>query len=137
MTSATKQFIRAATANLTAPATAQPVPTPADVPFTSYPAGSISIPVSEASMANLIVPPGGFYGFANQTPATQQLFARAGRLGGLRSARKRRRKSAAKKKAVRASAKRKTRRSSRKSRLVKGSAAAKRYMARIRKMRKR
>lgn len=87
-------------------------------------------------MANLIVPPGGFYGFAQQTQATQAMFQRAGRLGGLRSAakRKRRRKSA-KKKAARVGVKR---RRSRKSprRLVKGSAAAKRYMARIRKMRR-
>lgn len=87
-------------------------------------------------MRSIVIPPGGFAGFAQQTAATQALFQRAGRVGGLRSARKRRRKSKAKAKSTRTATKR--RKSTRgKRRLVKGSAAAKRYMARIRRMRKR
>ena len=88
-------------------------------------------------MSNLIVPPGGFAGFAQQTPATQAMFQRAGRKGGLRSAarrRKRKSKTTAKRATRRASPKRKSTR--RKARLVKGSAAAKRYMASIRRKRK-
>lgn len=86
-------------------------------------------------MRSIVIPPGGFAGFAQQTAATQALFQRAGRVGGLRSARKRRRKSKAKKSATRKVARR--RKAGGKRRLVKGSAAAKRYMARIRRMRKR
>lgn len=81
----------------------------------------------------LIVPPGGFAGFAQQTPATQAMFQRAGR-GPARTTRRKRRT-----KAKRAAAPRKrTRRakSKRPARLVKGSAAAKRYMASIRRKRK-
>lgn len=86
-----------------------------------------------------IVPPGGFAGFAQQTAATQRLFQAAGKLGGTRSAAKRRRKATAKRAAP------KTRRrkgagtvKARKgrARLVKGSAAAKRYMASIRRKRR-
>lgn len=86
-------------------------------------------------MRNFIIPPGGFAGFAQQTAATQALFQRAGRVGGRRSAAKRRR--TAKKKGATAKRKRTTRRRSTKMRLVKGSAAAKRYMAKIRRLRKR
>jgi len=82
----------------------------------------------------LVIPPGGFAGFAQQTPATQALFQRAGRKGGLRSAAKRRRST--KKKAVRATGRKRRTRTTRKARLVKGSAAAKRYMASIRRKRK-
>lgn len=82
----------------------------------------------------IVVPPGGFAGFAQQTPATQALFQRAsGRSAGTTRRRKRRTK------AKRAAAPRKrTRRakSKRPARLVKGSAAAKRYMASIRRKRK-
>jgi len=81
---------------------------------------------------NLIVPPGGFAGFAQQTAATQAMFQRAGRKGGLKSARKRR----AKKKAAPVRARRKRAKSKRPARLVKGSAAAKRYMASIRRKRR-
>ncbi len=86
---------------------------------------------------SIVVPPGGFAGFAQQTPATQELFRRAGRLGGQRSAATRRRRKA--KTARRSGSARRRRRavSAKKGRLVKGSAAAKRYMARIRRMRKR
>jgi len=82
----------------------------------------------------IIVPPGGFAGFGQQTPATQQMFARAGRKGGQRSAAKRRRR---KKTSARAAPKRKRARRAKPARLVKGSAAAKRYMAKIRRKRKR
>lgn len=88
-------------------------------------------------MAGLIVPPGGFAGFAQQTPATQELFRRAGRIGGQHSAatRRRRRKAKTTARPIRHRTRRKALRA-KKSRLVKGSAAAKRYMARIRRMRK-
>jgi hypothetical protein len=80
---------------------------------------------------SIIVPPGGFAGFAQQTAATQALFQRAGRKGGKRSAAKR------KKSAAPRGRKRKARKSvARKARLVKGSKAAKRYMASIRRKRK-
>lgn len=116
------------------PAPSAPPATDAAIPFPSY-FGSSSIPfVSGGSMSNLIVPPGGFAGFAQQTPATQQLFARAGRVGGRRSAAKRRRSRTAKKKAARVGAKR--RRSSARGKLRKGSAAAKRRMAQLRRMRR-
>ena len=85
-------------------------------------------------MRSIVVPPGGFAGFAQQTAATQALFQRAGRKGGLRSASKRRRKTS-KKKAVRKVARRTPKKS--KQRLVKGSRAAKAYMAKIRRKRKR
>lgn len=81
----------------------------------------------------LVIPPGGFAGFAQQTPATQALFQRAGRVGGQRSAAKRRKR---KKSAAKKTTRRKTTRRKR-ARLVKGSAAAKRYMASIRRKRKR
>jgi len=81
----------------------------------------------------IVVPPGGFAGFAQQTPATQALFQRAGRKGGRTTAR-RRRKARAKSATPR---KRKTaKRRATKARLVKGSRAAKAYMARIRRKRK-
>lgn len=136
MTSATKFEIQKimAAVETTSPAA---VTSPAATPFVSPFAGSISIPISGASMRNLIVPPGGFYGFANQTPATQQMFARAGRIGGLRSAKRRKRKSAAKKKSVRAAGKRRRSSSRKRKALVKGSAAAKRRMAQLRRMRRR
>lgn len=81
----------------------------------------------------LIIPPGGFAGFAQQTPATQALFQRAGRVGGMRSAAKRRKR---KKTAAKKTTRRRTR-GKKRARLVKGSAAAKRYMASIRRKRKR
>lgn len=89
---------------------------------------------------SIIIPPGGFAGFAQQTPATQALFQRAGRVGGLRSAatrRRRRRRKAASRVPSKVRRSRRTARRRGSARLVKGSAAAKRYMARIRKMRKR
>lgn len=94
------------------------------------------IPILGVKPVSIVVPPGGFAGFAQQTPATQAMFQRAGRIGGQTTQRRRKRKSA-KKKAVRASGRRRTRRAGKKARLVKGSAAAKRYMASIRRKRKR
>lgn len=83
----------------------------------------------------IVVPPGGFPGFAQQTPATQRLFAQAGRLGGRTTAARRRRK---KKTTTAKAAKRPRNRTKiRAKRLVKGSAAAKAYMAKIRRKRKR
>jgi hypothetical protein len=87
-------------------------------------------------MPTLIVPPGGFAGFAQQTAATQAMFQRAGRTGGLRSARKRRRKSKTRSRAA-VPRKRRTKGRAKKARLVKGSRAAKAYMAKIRRKRKR
>lgn len=91
--------------------------------------------MSVGGLMRIIVPPGGFAGFAQQTPATQALFARAGARGGRMTQRRRRRKAAA---AARSAPRRK--RSARRrgrARLVKGSAAAKRYMAKIRRKRRR
>lgn len=117
---------------------ADPMPTPASVPFQSSGGGgggSIVIPVLRGlAMRTMVVPPGGFAGFAQQTPATQALFQRAGRIGGTRSATRRRKRKAT---AKRAAPKRRRRTTSKKARLVKGSAAAKRYMASIRRKRKR
>lgn len=94
-----------------------------------------------------IIPPGGFAGLGQQTPATQQLFGRAvakkKRRGKKRPARKRAAKKTARKRPVRArGARSNTRRKvARKKkplkRMVKGSAAAKRHMAKLRRMRKR
>jgi len=112
-------------------------PSPGSIPFGPTGGGggsmSIAIPIIGGSTVKLVVPPGGFAGFAQQTPATQALFQRSGRVGGKRSAAKRKR---AKKTAARAAPKRRRKRAGKKARLVKGSAAAKRYMASIRRKRK-
>lgn len=74
--------------------------------------------------------------FANQTPASRAaLFKASGARGGMRSARRRRRNGAGK--ARRAAPRRRAARRASPARLVKGSAAAKRHMARLRKMRRR
>lgn len=71
-------------------------------------------------------------GWANQTPANQVPATR-----GSRAAPTRKRRAAGKKKAARAAKPaRKKRRASRTAKFVKGSAAAKRYMAKLRAMRK-
>ena len=82
-------------------------------------------------MTGIYSPPNGFVGAAQQTQATQLIGMAAPR-----SAPRRRKRKAAKK---RASAPRKRRAAAKKrpARLVKGSAAAKRYMASIRRKRKR
>jgi len=80
------------------------------------------------------VPPGGFAGFAQQTPATQALLRTrngARRNGAARKTR--RKKKAASSRPARA---RKARGKSRAVKFVKGSAAAKRHMAKLRKMRR-
>ena len=89
------------------------------------------------SIRNLTVP---FQGTSQQTPATLALWnrgaKRSGRAGGLRSAAKRRAGGRKTKRAAVTSRKRSNTRRG-KARLVKGSPAARRYMAKIRKMRKR
>lgn len=86
-------------------------------------------------MAGIYVPPNGFVGYANQTPAAKgnQTLRGVGITSGTRSAftRKRRKKSTKARSTKRASTRR-----SKPARLVKGSAAAKAYMAKIRKRRK-
>ena len=88
----------------------------------------------------IYVPPNGFIGAGQQTQAAQLI-----EMGGMRrnggTKRRRKRKSSAKRAAPRR-AKRRTSSSSRKragkaKRFVKGSAAAKRHMAKLRRMRKR
>lgn len=85
----------------------------------------------------IVVPPGGFAGFAQMTQASQRALGGAGtrRSSSTRKRSKRSRKSSAARskgpKRRRGPAKRG------KSRLVKGSAAAKQYMAKLRKLRKR
>lgn len=84
-----------------------------------------------------VVPPGGFMGWAQQTPATQALLSRP--------AKKRRRRPAKKRPARRRVAKKRTARrkpssasrSRKTGRLKKGSPAAKRHMAKLRAMQKR
>lgn len=83
----------------------------------------------------IIVPPGGMVGFGNQTPATQALWNQAagkvnGSRGGKRSAKRRKAK-------AKASPGRRRKRSTKRKTLVKGSAAARRHMAKLRRMRKR
>jgi len=89
----------------------------------------------------IVVPPGGFAGFAQQTPATQNLFQRAGRIGGQMTQRRRRKKKngTAKRRTSRrvsSRAPRISRKRNGRARLVKGSAAAKAYMAKIRRKRR-
>ncbi len=77
------------------------------------------------------VPPNGFIGAGQQTMATQMIGARPAGNGPRRRKRKTAKKRAPMKRAKRA------RSTKRPARLVKGSAAAKRYMASIRRKRKR
>lgn len=71
--------------------------------------------------------------WGQQTPAAQAMASkRSGRVGGMRSARKRR----AKAKATSSAPRRRRRAGGKPARLVKGSAAAKRYMASIRRKRR-
>jgi len=86
-----------------------------------------------AANRRIMVPPGGFAGFAQQTPAVQGLMRK-------KTATKRRPAAKKKRVAKRAPAKRRAVRKSpgkKPARLVKGSAAARRHMAKLRKMRKR
>lgn len=87
------------------------------------------------SSTKFIVPPGGFAGNAQQTGATQLLFAKASGARGGRTTQRRRRKAKASKRRASPSTRKPAKRG-KKARLVKGSAAAKRHMARIRRKRK-
>lgn len=80
-----------------------------------------------------IIPSIGFAGLGQMDRATQTTFAKAmGRVGGVRSARRRKKAAAAG-----GAPKRRRRRSTRKGgKFAKGSAAAKRHMAKLRKMRR-
>lgn len=86
------------------------------------------------------IPPLGFLGNAQQTPAAQLTVSglaaarAAGRRGGRRSAARRRRRIGRKKGGANRT---RFRTSKRRARLVKGSRAAKAYMAKLRRMRKR
>ena len=79
-----------------------------------------------------IIPPGGFAGFAQQTPAVQALLS-----GGQPTRRKKTTRKKTTRRNPRTAARRRTTRSRKKpARLVKGSLAAKRHMAKLRRMRK-
>jgi hypothetical protein len=78
------------------------------------------------------IPPGGMAGFSQMTPASQLSLTRGAR--GTRRVGKRRKTRT--KRAKRAKVRRTKTRRGKKARLVKGSAAAKRYMAKIRRKRK-
>jgi hypothetical protein len=120
-----------------------PIPgSPGSVPFApggSLGGGSVVIPLIGGAVGVLVgMHPAAIGG---HTPATQHLFRQAakssGRRGGKRSARKRR---AAKRSAPLGSRRRTravSRGNTRRARMVKGSAAAKRHMAKLRRMRKR
>ena len=81
-------------------------------------------------MAFRYPPPGGFAGFMQETPAMQNAFRSAGSMSGNGTRRR------AKKKAKAATRRRRKKSSTRKAGTGKGSAAMKRKMARLRKMRK-
>ena len=103
-------------------------PSPAAVSILPFMGSGGGIPVSMRQF----IPPNGLAGFAQQTPAVQSLYRKAG--GG--GARRRKRKSA--KKVTRAGVRRVARKAKTRagSKFTKGSAAAKRHMAKLRKMRK-
>lgn len=84
-------------------------------------------------MAGQFIPPNGLAGFMQQTPAVQALY-RKGSGGGGRRRRKKKAAGAVKRRVKRAG-KRAVKRGAAK--FTKGSAAAKRHMAKLRKMRKR
>lgn len=84
-------------------------------------------------MPGQFIPPNGLAGFMQQTPAVQALY-RKGRGGGGR--RRRKKAAGAVKRRVKSAAKRRVKRAAKK-KFTKGSAAAKRHMAKLRKMRKR
>jgi len=90
-------------------------------------------------MAGMFIPPGGFQGFAQQTPAVQAMVRKSP------TRKKRRKKKTTRKRATPSSLAGRTRRKparrraaarGKPARLVKGSAAAKRHMAKLRRMRK-
>lgn len=87
------------------------------------------------------VPPGGFAALGQQTPVVQQLVAQA--MGTRRTTTRRKKKkttarrTTARRKPAKRTARRRTTRAKKPAYMVKGSAAAKRRMAQLRKMRKR
>ena len=85
--------------------------------------------------AILFIPPGGFAGFAQQTAATQALLGN-GRRNGTAPKRRTRKKTAKRRPAAAKKRAAPKRRAGGRARLVKGSAAAKRHMANLRKMRR-
>ena len=89
------------------------------------------------SATKFIVPPSGFAGNAQQTGATQLLFAKASGARGGRTTQRRRRKAKASKPRTRKTKAKRAKRSGGNARVVKGSAAAKRHMASIRRKRRR
>lgn len=90
------------------------------------------------SVKRPIVPPGGFAGFSQQTSAVQALFSAAIRTPTRRKTTRRKKKTTTRRKKAATSRRRSPVRKKRAGkRLVKGSAAAKRHMAKIRKMRRR
>lgn len=82
----------------------------------------------------VFVPPGGFAGFSQQTPAVQALLSGAAKPRRKKTTRKRRK--VARKRPAAKRTRRATGRGRKPARLVKGSAAAKRHMAKLRAMRK-
>jgi hypothetical protein len=83
----------------------------------------------------VIIPPGGFAGFAQQTAATHALLSPRKSRGTANGRPRRKKKRVAKKRAAPKRARRAA--TGKTSRMVKGSAAAKRHMAKLRKMRRR
>jgi hypothetical protein len=86
---------------------------------------------------SIFIPPGGFVGFGSQTPATQAVLGPTTRSSGAPGRRKRRKKTNVARRKSAPVRKRRRAVRGKASRMVKGSAAAKRHMARLRKMRKR
>lgn len=123
-----------------------PLPSPGSVPFAPGGSlgggGSIVVPLLGGAIGVLVGMHPAAWG--SHTPATQALFRAAGRKGGKRSAARRAKRRTGKVRVRRVSAR--TNRTlgsgfrggrKRKAKLVKGSAAAKRHMAKLRRMRKR
>ena len=91
-------------------------------------------------MRKLIVPPGGFFGWSQQTPAVQALLSRGSTTRRKTPARRKKRATPAKRRRTparrRKVARKRTRSGKKPAYMVKGSAAAKRHMAKLRKMRR-
>lgn len=86
------------------------------------------------------IPPGGFAGFSQQTMATKALLSPRSATGRRKTGTRKKRPTKKRARPARrkaTSVRRRRAKAGRPARLVKGSAAAKRYMAKIRKMRKR
>ena len=91
-------------------------------------------------MRKIIIPPGGFVGWGGQTPAVQALLARPGTRRKRKKKTTRRRKTTARRAPTRRAPARRRKTTARRKKpayMVKGSPAAKRRMAQLRKMRKR